>query len=212
MTNIEIVKFLSSKTTNASFVDKLKIRYRPLICPFIDLINFSKDKQSVFDIGCGSGQFCSLIANYTNVKKIMGIEISQKLVDNAKEVNANVKSADIYFEYFDGINLPSRISEYQIVYMIDVFHHIPPSQQFQFLQELYKKMEVNSILVFKDINAANPFVLFNKLHDIIFSGEVGKEISHKKAIGLLHKVGFKIKSNYKKTTFVYPHYFVICEK
>ena len=41
MTNKEIIKFLTSTTVNAGFVDKLKIKYRPIICPFNDLINYS---------------------------------------------------------------------------------------------------------------------------------------------------------------------------
>ncbi len=77
---------------NAGFVDRLKIKYRPIICPFIDLIDFAKDKKSVFDIGCGSGQFCALIAKYTGVEKIMGIEINERLVKNANEVNEEFRT------------------------------------------------------------------------------------------------------------------------
>ena len=142
MTNSEIIKFLTSKTTNAGFVDKLKIKYRPIICPFNDLIDFAKDKQSVFDIGCGSGQFCALIAKFTNVEKIMGIEINNRLVTNANEVNEEFRNnKTIKFEVFDGTIIPDEIKEYDLVYMIDVFHHIPPTQQIAFMQQLQQKMK-----------------------------------------------------------------------
>lgn len=213
MTNSEIIKFLTSKTTNAGFVDKLKIKYRPIICPFNDLIDFAMDKKSVFDIGCGSGQFCALIAKYTNVEKIMGIEINTRLVNNANEVNEEFRrNKTIKFEVFDGKVIPDEIKEFDLVYMIDVFHHIPPAQQVAFMEQLQQKMKPGAVLIFKDIDAGSPLVVCNKMHDIVFAGEIGKEISFSKAKDLLTKSGFKITNSFKKTVFVYAHYFVICQK
>ena len=213
MTNSEIIKFLTAKTTNAGFVDKLKIKYRPIICPFNDLIDYAAGKQSVFDIGCGSGQFCALIAKFTAVKKIMGIEINERLVNNAKEVNAEFSEGrEITFKVFDGKVIPDEIGEYDLVYMIDVFHHIPPDQQKEFILQLYKKMKKGAILVFKDINGGSPMVLFNKMHDLVFAGEIGREMSFAAAKALMTEAGFKVIESYKKTVFVYAHYFVICEK
>jgi 2-polyprenyl-3-methyl-5-hydroxy-6-metoxy-1,4-benzoquinol methylase len=213
MTNSEIIKFLTAKTTNAGFVDKLKIKYRPIICPFNDLIDYAAGKASVFDIGCGSGQFCALIAKFTPVKKIMGIEINERLVNNAKEVNAEFsQEREMTFKVFDGKVIPDEISEYDLVYMIDVFHHIPQDQQREFVFQLYKKMKKGAVLVFKDIDGGSPMVLFNKMHDMVFAGEIGKEMSFATAKTLMSEAGFTIKENYKKTVFVYAHYFVICEK
>ena len=213
MTNSEIIKFLTSKTTNAGFVDKLKIKYRPIICPFNDLIDFAKDKDSVFDIGCGSGQFCALIAKFTDVEKIMGIEINERLVNNANEVNEEFrKNKSIKFEVFDGKVIPDEIRDYELIYMIDVFHHIPPAQQAEFMEQVYKKMSPGATLVFKDIDAGNPLVLCNKMHDMVFAGEIGKEMSFNTGIELFKKIGFTIQSQFKKTVFVYPHFFIICQK
>lgn len=213
MTNSDIIKFLTSKTTNAGFVDRLKIKYRPIICPFIDLIDFAKDKKSVFDIGCGSGQFCALIAKYTNVEKIMGIEINERLVKNANEVNEEFRDKkQIKFSVFDGKVIPDEIKGYDLVYMIDVFHHIPPAQQVAFMQQLQQKMKSGAVLIFKDIDGGSPLVVCNKMHDMVFAGEIGKEISFTKAKDMLSTAGFKITDSFKKTVFVYAHYFVICQK
>ena len=213
MTNSEIIKFLTSKTTNAGFVDRLKIKYRPIICPFKDLIDFAKDKVSVFDVGCGSGQFCALIAKYTSVEKIMGIEINERLVKNANEVNEEFRiNKDIKFEVFNGKVIPDEIKNYDLVYMIDVFHHIPPAQQLAFMEQLQQKMKPGATLVFKDIDGGSPLVVCNKMHDLVFAGEIGKEISFTKAKDMLTKAGFNITDSFKKTVFVYAHYFVICQK
>ncbi|MBL7910620.1 MAG: class I SAM-dependent methyltransferase [Bacteroidia bacterium] len=212
ITNKEIIKFLTSTTINASFVDKLKIKYRPIICPFNTLLSYANENTSVFDIGCGSGQFCALVAKFTPVKKIMGIEIFQRLVDNARIVNKQFEKKELKFEVFDGKTIPENINEYDLVYMIDVYHHIPKDYQTKFMKNVYDKMKVGSKLIFKDIDAGHPFVFFNKLHDIVFAGEIGNEMSSTSAKKLLSDCGFKIVEEYKKTSFVYPHYFTICQK
>ena len=213
MTNREIIEFLTSKTVNAGFVDKLKIKYRPIICPFNDLIDFARDKKSVFDIGCGSGQFCALIAMFTDVKKIMGIEINDRLIKNANQVNEEFReNKTLKFEIFDGKIIPDEIKDYELIYMIDVFHHIPLANQAEFMAQVYKKMSPGATLVFKDIDAGSVLVLCNKLHDLVFAGEIGKEMSFKTGVNMLQKIGFKIRSQFKKTVFVYPHFFIICEK
>lgn len=213
MTNKEIIKFLTSITVNAGFIDKLKIKYRPIICPFDDLINYAKNQSSVFDIGCGSGQFCALIANYTQVSKIKGIEINQRLVSNAYEVNQQFrKSKTLVFEVFDGSVIPNDIAEYDLVYMIDVYHHIPKKIRENFMKQLYAKMKPGSKLMFKDIDAGSPFVVCNKMHDLVFAKEIGNEISFKTAKNMLTNLGFTIKEEYTKTVFVYPHYFILAQK
>ena len=213
MTNKEIITFLTSTTVNAGFIDKLKIKYRPIICPFNDLINYANNEQSIFDIGCGSGQFAALIAKYTPAKKIKGIEINNRLVNNANQVNkqfATTKS--MVFEVFDGNTIPSDILDYDLIYMIDVYHHIPKNIREGFMKQLFDKMKPGAKLMFKDIDAASPFVVCNKMHDLVFAQEIGNEISFKKAKSTLTSLGFKIIEEYTKTVFVYPHYFILAQK
>lgn len=212
MKNSEIIKFLSSKSSNTSFVNKLKIRYRPVICPFPVLLAEIGDNNNVFDIGCGSGQFCALVAEFTGAQRIMGVEIMEELVKNAIDVNAEVKTKAMHFMKFDGKILPNEMRDYDVIFMIDVFHHIPKESQFAFMQEVFSKMASGAKLVFKDINAASPLVVFNKLHDLVFSQEIGNEISAKKAAEILVKIGFEIATTSEKTTFVYPHYQITCIK
>ena len=197
----------------SSFVEKLKIKYRPVICPFDTLLSYADGKKSVFDIGCGSGQFCALVAKNTAVERIMGIEINARLVENANRLSRSFRNLKtLIFRFFDGRIIPEEISEYEIVYMIDVFHHIPPGQQLAFMEQLHRKMKPGAILVFKDINAGNPLVLFNKIHDLVFSGESGNEISKNHALKLLVHIGFVIEKTLVKTLFFYPHYFIVCRK
>jgi 2-polyprenyl-3-methyl-5-hydroxy-6-metoxy-1,4-benzoquinol methylase len=213
ISNKQIIDYLTSKTVNASFIDKLKIKYRPLFCPFDMLLSYVEDKSSVFDIGCGSGQFCSLVARFTDAKKIEGIEINETLVKNAREVTREFQQKkEIAFSVFDGKTLPQSMKNYELVYLIDVIHHIPQYQQESFIEEIFSKMAKGTTLIFKDVDAAHPFVFFNKIHDIIFSGEIGREIQFQFAKHLLKNAGFTIKESFRKTVFVFPYYFIICQK
>lgn len=211
--NARIIEFFSARTAHAGFVDKLKIKYRPIICPFQDLLEIAANADSVFDIGCGSGQFCALLAAFTPVQRIMGIEISETLVRNAEEINAEFKEKkDIRFAVFDGKSIPEAIGEYDLVFMIDVYHHIPKESAKTFMQDVHRKMKRGARLMFKDINAASPLVVCNKLHDLVFSREIGSEISAGTARAMLEKTGFRIVQDYRKTVAVYPHYFLLAEK
>lgn len=212
-TQQEIVRFLSSKNSDTSFIDTLKIVYRPYICPFDELLDYVGNDKNIFDIGCGSGQFCALVSEFTNAEVIFGIEVSKKLVSNAHLLNQTIKgNKQIHFESYNGITIPEEIIKYDVVYLIDVLHHIPVKNQIPFLKEIHSKMEIGSKLILKDIDAAHPFVFFNKLHDIIFSREIGNELSLKKVELIAQELSFKILESRKKRVFLYPHYFLILEK
>ena len=212
-TNSDIVTFLSSTTANATFLQKLKIKYRPFVCPFDELLSYAGSKDKVYDIGCGSGQFAALVANFTDAKTIKGIEIDKHLVRNAKQINKRfAKEKTIDFAHFSGSKIPDDIRKYNLIYMIDVYHHIPVAIREDFMQQVYKKMKPGARLMFKDINAASPFIPFNKVHDLVFAQEMPHEISFYKAIQLLTGTGFKVLEARKKQVFVYPHYFILVEK
>lgn len=212
----ELVKFLKKKMSNEpefKFTDRLKIVYRPYICPFGELISQVSNEDIVFDIGCGSGQFALLLAEFAIPKKISGVEIDDELVNNARKLTASPSyKTEFNFEKFDGKTLPEDVAEASIIFMIDVFHHIPKKQQIVFMDALYNSMSTGAKLVFKDIDRSSPFFIFNKLHDGIFAGEFGNEIAAKKANAMLKKLGFNIIQTSTKRQYVYPHYTLISEK
>lgn len=214
MTNqSDIIHYLKTKTNDLGFIDRLKVGYRPLICPFDILLNYVSKTDSVFDIGCGSGQFCSLVAQFTVATKIYGIEISELLVANAKIVNEDFgNKKEMHFSSFDGQQIPTIIQDFSKVFLIDVLHHISKKKQVAFLSEIYSKMSTGSTLILKDIDAGSTLVYANKLHDLVFSQEIGNEMGSDFAKQTVEKIGFKVLDNFKKRLVVYPHYFLILQK
>jgi SAM-dependent methyltransferase len=212
-TNSDIVAFLGSTTADATFLQKIKIKYRPIVCPFNELLSYAKPTDAVYDIGCGSGQFAALIANFTDVKTIKGIEVDEHLVRNAAQLNTRFeKDKNISFSYFSGSEIPADIKNYDLIYMVDVYHHIPRDIRENFMKQIYDQMKPGARLMLKDIDGGSPLIPFNKLHDLIFAQELSHEISFTSALQLLTSLGFKITEARKKNVFVYPHYFILAEK
>lgn len=207
----ELSSYLGSMHNNASKLDKLKITYRPYICPFNTLINDCNNSKKILDVGCGSGQFLLLLSKYTNAVKLGGIEISPTLINNAKELLSQSKT-EFQLEIYDGINIPDFVYEFDTLTLIDVFHHIKREKQQKFILSLYEKMKPGSKLIFKDIDASHPLLIMNIIHDLLMAGEIAKMISVSEAKKMLTGAGFKILSLSKKIMFWYPHYTIICIK
>lgn len=212
-TNSDIVAFLGGTTADATFLQKIKIKYRPFVCPFDELLRYAKPKDAVYDIGCGSGQFAALIAKFTDVKIIKGIEVDEHLVRNATQLNKQFeKDKNISFSHFSGSDISDDIGKYDLIYMVDVYHHIPRDIREGFMKQIFEKMKPGARLMLKDIDGGSPFLPFNKLHDLVFAQEVSREISFYKALQLLASLGFKVTEARKKQVFVYPHYFILAQK
>jgi len=214
--NQTLVSFLKEhfkEREEVKFSDRLKIVYRPYICPFLSLLEEIDHNDVVFDVGCGSGQFALLTAKFAAPKMIYGIEIFDELISNAKALTDSLETETQFgFNKYDGINVPETIGISDKIFMIDVLHHIPKSSQIPFLESLYSKMKIGSKLILKDINAGSILVYANKLHDALFAGELGNEISQHRACQVLEKLGFKIEKVEKKLMFVYPHYTITATK
>lgn len=212
ITNKEIINFLKSNYTATSFIDGLKIKYRSIICPFTDLITKVKPGEKVGDIGCGSGQFLLLVSKFAQPSHLYGIEISDRLIQNAVNLFGKTKFPNYGFSVYNGSDFPGDLGSMDIIFLIDVIHHVPSRQLETFLANVYKVMKPGARLVLKDINACSPLVIFNKIHDAVFSGETGSEIRMHQAISILEKIGFNIAETNKRTMYVYPHYTIVANK
>ncbi len=212
LTNRDLLRFLKNKQIQTGFLDGLKLHYRPLICPYISLINMIKPGSRVGDIGCGSGQFFLLLSEFTNPSFLFGIEINDKLIVNATKLLDGFSREKFKLEVYDGIHFPAEMGEMDIIFLIDVLHHIEQKNQTPFLQRIAELMKPGSTLVIKDIDAANPLVIFNKLHDLVISKEIGHELKCDETIRLLKQNHLEIVDCQKTTTYVYPHYTVVAKK
>ncbi len=210
--NKDIMHFLEQQHFTAGPIDRLKIKYRSLICPYISLIQKVKDGEKVGDVGCGNGQLLLLLSKFARPSYFFGIEIKERLIKNAKLLFKNVGHHLYKFEMYDGQHFPEELADMDIVFVVDVLHHIRPKKQVDFLKNLSEKIKPGGRLILKDIDGSSPYVIFNKIHDLIFSREIGHEISITKALKLLEDNGFEIVEQEKRLMYVYPHYTLVARK
>lgn len=203
-----------SNIGNPGFINQLKIIYRPYICPFDELLDLISPSKSIFDIGCGNGMFLSLAARFCNPLSLGGVEISDALIHNARSLIGNSGfNNDLFLQKYDGQMLPERIQDFDYIFLIDVLHHIPPARHASLMTQVNGKMKTGSKFIIKDIDAGKwLWTRFNKLHDLLLSGEVGNEISSDACKKLLTSCGFSIVRSSYKRMFWYPHYTIIAEK
>jgi len=202
-----LVDFFRARTPDAGLVDKLKIVYRPLICPFDDLLGYATRDNRVFDLGCGRGQFALLLAEFVKPRAIAGIEISEELIEKARALLSDYdKDIPIDFQSYDGVHIPEFIGGYDVVFLIDVVHHIPRAAQKTFLRNLHRCMAPGSRLIIKDIDAASPLVFANKLHDLLLAGELGHEMTQADLTQAALDAGFSLLGARARRMFWYPHF------
>lgn len=204
---------LKTNIKGLTFLEALKCYYRPYICPFHLLLRFIPANSNLFDIGFGSGLFLYLSSELLKLKKVAGIEINQNVIDKAEKFLNKSNNTPFDLRTFNGIDLPENIQEYDYVSMIDVYHHIPSHHQIEFIERLYQKMKPGAQLIFKDIDAGDLLYLpFNKLHDLVLTGEIGNEVSSQFALQRFKEIGFKLKESFKDRNLCYSHYFFLFEK
>jgi 2-polyprenyl-3-methyl-5-hydroxy-6-metoxy-1,4-benzoquinol methylase len=209
----ELSHYLKGIHHDAKGVDKLKIAYRPFICPFDDLLELVRPNEKVFDIGCGSGQFALLLARFVKPAWIGGVDISENLIRNARDLMANSNTGVAHeFQVFDGKWFPPALQEADRVFLIDVLHHVPPQEQESFLTNLNAGMRPGSVLVLKDIDAASILVYFNKFHDMVVSKEIGHEISAKYLLAIAQRAGFRLLSETHRRMLWYPHFTMVLQR
>lgn len=211
MNKKELVQFLSSKNVETDFISKIKIAYRPYVCPFNEILELVGENKSVFDVGCGSGMLLALMAEYQKPKKLGGLEINQNLVENAK-VLLKEYSIPASVTLQNGQDFPEEIKDYDFVTMIDVLHHVPQELQIEYLKNLLKKMKKGSRLIFKDIDASSPLVIFNKMHDLIFAKQIVHERTFKEMIKFFKEEKVEIEIAYCKRMLYFPHYMIMIKK
>jgi 2-polyprenyl-3-methyl-5-hydroxy-6-metoxy-1,4-benzoquinol methylase len=190
-----------------------KTYLRPYICPFHTLLAHVPEGASLYDVGCGGGAWLALANHYRHCNHLGGYDVAEGPVSAARDLlAATAPASHTELTVSPGVELPALISAFEVVSVIDVFHHIPLSQQSHFITELFTRMRPGARLIFKDIDRDHPFVFANKLHDRILSGATGHEWGRTAARAALENAGFTIQAAETHRMVVYPHYWFVAQK
>lgn len=156
-----------------SLLRRLQV-YRPFICPFEHLLPLVPPGASLLDVGCGGGLWLGLLAKLGLVSSGHGFDTSAPAIRLAQAMAARLGAGSdggpkLTFErrsVADGWPAGS----YDVVSVIDVMHHVPPTAQESVIREAANHVKPGGLLLYKDMNE-RPLgsALMNRLHDLILA-------------------------------------------
>jgi cyclopropane fatty-acyl-phospholipid synthase-like methyltransferase len=188
----------------------LRAKLRSVVCPMGEVCSSVPERCSVFDLGCGTGAMLLDLIKTRGVKSVGGCEISESLLDAARQSVSSERGTS--GKFLQTSSPPPCIADFDCITLIDVLHHIPRDMQISYLEQVARHMKSGAILVLKDIDASNPLVWFNRLHDALFSGNGFQEIGSSAAQQLVTQAGLCVESTKKIRKLWYPHYFILARK
>jgi 2-polyprenyl-3-methyl-5-hydroxy-6-metoxy-1,4-benzoquinol methylase len=145
---------------------------RTYICPMAPLVADVPEGSTIFDIGCGNGLFLSLLVAYDRIKGGLGTDLQISALESARLAATRLGREHSIFVDFLAIetaqNWPTET--FSVVSMIDVMHHIPPSQQYHIFASAIDRLAPEGRLIYKDM-CRRPWwkALANRLHDLFLA-------------------------------------------
>lgn len=100
--------------------------------------------HTALDLGYGTGEMMRLILQQNKDKSLYGIDLSEKMLEVAKEKLGN----HVNLILSDSEQLPFSDSFFDVVYCNDSFHHYPAPDKV--LSEVYRVLKPNGIFVMCD--------------------------------------------------------------
>jgi 2-polyprenyl-3-methyl-5-hydroxy-6-metoxy-1,4-benzoquinol methylase len=165
---------------------------------------------AILDVGCGFGLFASYFGQMQAGRRITGIDPNARRIDLARGVAAAVgpeRAGPTRFVVGD-VRSAELSGPFDGIYVLDVMHHIPESDQVSVLTRLRELLAPGGVLLIKDITTEPHYqLLFTKLLDRAMVGpNEPLAYRHHRVWGeLLRTIGFKVRMVRVPDVLPYPH-------
>lgn len=103
----------------------------------------------ILDIGSGIGLTDYHLSKYFD--NLYGVDVEEEVVEKAKEYNPGVK-----YSLYDGLNLPFGNNSLDMVFAINVMHHVTPDKWRSFVNEMHRVVKPNGVSAVFEHNPLNP--------------------------------------------------------
>lgn len=107
------------------------------------------EQASVLDVGCGVGLMERALAG--KFRRSVGVDIESEVLDEARHA-----LPDSEFVLYDGHKLPFADNEFDLVFAVCVFHHVPLEQRTALAAEMARVTSPNGLVVIIEHNPLNP--------------------------------------------------------
>jgi 2-polyprenyl-3-methyl-5-hydroxy-6-metoxy-1,4-benzoquinol methylase len=152
---------------------RLLQRYRPYICPFEELLPAVPPGSRMLDIGCGGGLFLALLAAEGRIRHGVGFDRSVQAIAVARRMSRRAAESvpGTVLEFREGdANERTADGPYDVVSLIDVMHHVPPSAQRAVLENAASQVRPSGLLIYKDMVMKPQWQAWaNRLHDLVLA-------------------------------------------
>ncbi|MDO8587949.1 MAG: class I SAM-dependent methyltransferase [Armatimonadota bacterium] len=101
------------------------------------------------DVGCGVGLTDQFLTG--SFGELHGVDVDESALTSAAETNPNA-----HYRLYDGRALPYSDCAFDLVFAINVLHHVPPSSWQCFAQEMRRVNKIDGITVVFEHNPINP--------------------------------------------------------
>jgi 2-polyprenyl-3-methyl-5-hydroxy-6-metoxy-1,4-benzoquinol methylase len=171
MTPSAIARLARSLYRDAPLLHRWVQMGRPHICPFEVLFQHVPPGADVLDIGSGAGLFLGLLASENRITEGVGLDACEASITTARAMAERVVEMGfpgrLRFEQ-SGRGLPWPAERFDVVSLVDVIHHVPPSQQTEMFRKAVSKLRPGGRLIYKDISARPRWRMWaNQLHDLL---------------------------------------------
>jgi 2-polyprenyl-3-methyl-5-hydroxy-6-metoxy-1,4-benzoquinol methylase len=193
---------------------RLRALLRLVVSPIADLTSLVPEGARVFDIGCGTGAFLALLARTRSPVALYGSDRNPAAVASASAVLRSLhEPCPFHIFRLDEATRAEVFGECDVVSLIDVLHHVPPSEQQEFIVRIASAMGPGALLLLKDIDRSHAAGAWaNRIHDRIFSGEAGHEQTAATLEDWLTGAGLRIELRRDEWCLWYPHITFLARK
>jgi SAM-dependent methyltransferase len=146
------------------------------------LKTFGKTDVDVLDLGCGIGNYHTLLR--PALRSLAGIDVSSESIKIA-----GTRNVDTTYKVFDGADIPFPEKTFDVVFAVCVFHHVPVAARATLIEDARRVLRDGGIFVIFEHNPINPLTM-RVVNRCVFDKDAVL-LKSPEAEGLLANGGFK---------------------
>jgi len=201
---------------DSALLDRVLVRLRPYICPFMSIIQWVPASSTVLDIGCGRGQWLLTLAASGRMVKGTGCDIDHHSLEIGKKAAEHYAqsggTAQINFQYTATMDEWPKTQKFDVVSLIDVLHHVSPKMQPDYIRQALNLVKPGGILIYKDMASTPAWAAWgNRLHDLVMARQWIHYFSIEDVIEVIRQAGGSVKYRENIRRLFYLHEFLLVQ-
>jgi 2-polyprenyl-3-methyl-5-hydroxy-6-metoxy-1,4-benzoquinol methylase len=187
--------------------------YRLLTCPIKEIFQLIPEGKNYIDVGCGYGFISLWTALVFPGARVIGMDVVQSRIEFAHQLTSSEEINNLSFLVKDITTETMAHWQYEIILLIDLFHHVAFENQLSFLRQCTDKTPKGGYIVFKDIDR-KPWWKFrvNYIQDFLFTGEKTYCRDKDEYMEFFQENGFEAEYFDLKKGYPYSHYLIRARK